>query len=70
MVASAKTSELKVFIESVFPATFSVVAMESYQESQESYTALFEDKTKYKAIMAALAGNIYQEMRNGVRPEA
>ncbi len=28
-----------------------------------SYSALFEDKTKYNAIMGALAGVIYREMR-------
>ncbi len=38
-------------------------AMESYAESQDSYSALFEDKTKYNAIMGALAGVIYREMR-------
>ena len=37
--------------------------MDSYLESQESYKALFEDKTKYDAIMNALAGVIYREMR-------
>ena len=70
LASSAKTSEPKIFTESIFPAAFGAAAMEGYQESQESYTALFEDKTKYEAIMAALAGIIYQEMRSGVRPEA
>ena len=69
LASSAKTSEPKIFTESIFPAAFGEAAMEGYQESQESYTALFEDKTKYEAIMAALAGIIYREMRSGVRPE-
>ena len=37
--------------------------MEGYNESQESYSSLFEDKNKYNAIMSALAGVIYREMR-------
>jgi type I restriction enzyme R subunit len=42
--------------------------MESYMESQDSYSALFEDKTKYNAIMNALAGVIYREMRAKEHP--
>ena len=38
--------------------------MESYTESQESYESLFQDKNKYNAIMSALAGVIYREMRD------
>lgn len=64
LISSARTSEPKIFTESIFPTAFSEAAMEGYQESQESYTALFEDKTKYDAIMAALAGIIYREMRS------
>ena len=37
--------------------------MESFMESQESYSALFEDQAKYNAVMSALAGVIYREMR-------
>lgn len=37
--------------------------MESYAESQDTYTTLFEDQGKYNAIMAALAEVIYREMR-------
>ena len=60
---SAKTSDPRIFVESIFPAAFGTAAMDSYMESQESYTALFEDKTKYDEIMNALAGVIYREMR-------
>ena len=31
----------------------------------ETYTSLFEDQTKYKAIMTALAKELYRELRNG-----
>lgn len=60
---SAKTSDPRIFVESIFPAAFGTAAMDSFMESQESYTALFEDKIKYDAIMNALAGVIYREMR-------
>ena len=68
LASSARTSEPKIFTESIFPAAFNDAALEGFQESQESYTALFEDKTKYDAIMSALAGIIYREMRSGDRP--
>lgn len=66
LASSAKTSDPRIFVESIFPAAFGTAAMDSYMESQESYTALFEDKTKYDAIMNALAGVIYREMRQTV----
>jgi type I restriction enzyme R subunit len=60
---SAQTSDPRIFTESIFPTAFGNAAMESYMESQDSYSALFGDKTKYNAIMNALAGVIYREMR-------
>ncbi len=63
LASSAKTSDPRIFVESIFPAAFGTAAMDSYMESQESYTALFEDKTKYDAIMNALAGILYRELR-------
>ena len=60
---SAKTTDPRVFTESIFPSAFGKAAMDSYTESQDSYTSLFEDKTKYNAIMNALAGVIYRELR-------
>ena len=61
--SSARTSDPRIFVESIFPAAFGTAAMESFMESQESYSALFEDQTKYNAVMSALAGVIYREMR-------
>ena len=65
LASSAKTTDPLIFSESVFPQAFDSAAMESYAESQESYASLFEDKEKYNAIMGALAGVIYREMRKG-----
>lgn len=61
--SSARTSDPRIFVESIFPAAFGTAAMESFMESQESYSALFEDKLRYNAVMSALAGVIYREMR-------
>ena len=38
-------------------------AQDSYMESQETYSSLFEDQSKYNAIMSTLADIIYHEMR-------
>ena len=61
---SARTTDPRIFTESIFPSAFGKAAMDSYTESQESYSALFEDKSKYNAIMSALAGVIYRELRS------
>ena len=63
LASSAKTSDPRIFVESIFPMAFQTAAMDSYMESQESYSSLFEDKTKYDAVMNALAGILYREMR-------
>lgn len=63
---SAKTLDPIIFAESIFPTAFGDAAMSGFMESQESYTALFEDKAKYNAIMNALAGILYREMRQKV----
>ena len=62
---SARTTDPRIFTESIFPNAFGNVAMESYMESQESYSSLFEDQAKYDAVMSALAGMVYREMRSG-----
>lgn len=59
----ARSSDPQIFAESIFPKVFDDAAMESYMESQDTYTSLFEDRNKYNAIMSALAEIIYREMR-------
>ena len=59
----ARTSDQQIFAESIFPKAFETAAQDSYMESQDTYTALFEDKDKYKAIMCALGSIVYREMR-------
>ncbi len=59
----ARTSDPQIFAESIFPQAFSDAAQDSYQESQETYSSLFEDQSKYSAIMKTLAEILYREMR-------
>ena len=59
----AKTSDPQIFAESIFPKAFGTAAQDSYMESQDTYTTLFEDQAKYNAIMRALGSIIYREMR-------
>lgn len=66
LASSAKTSDPRIFVESIFPVAFGTAAMDSYMESEESYRSLFEDKARYDAYMNALAGVIYRELRQGV----
>ena len=59
----AQTSDPQIFVESIFPKAFGTAAQDSYLESQDTYTSLFEDQHKYNAIMSALADVVYREMR-------
>lgn len=62
----AQTSDPQIFTESIFPKAFDNAAQDSYMESQDTYTSLFEDQAKYNAIMHALGAVVYREMRKGV----
>lgn len=57
----AKSSDPQVFVESIFPKSFDTVAQDSYVEQTEAFTSLFENKSKYNAVMAALADMLYKE---------
>ncbi len=57
----AQTSDAQIFSQSIFPAAFDTAAMDGYVEQTEAYTSLFKNKSKYNAMMAALAGLIYRE---------
>ena len=60
---NAKNSDPKIFIESIFPKIFEATAVECYENANESFSTLFEDQARYKAIMRALAGILYREFR-------
>ncbi len=61
----ARTSDPQIFMGSIFPKIFSAAAHDSYMESQETYSSLFEDKAKYNAFMHALGSILYRDMRQG-----
>ena len=57
----ARSSNPQIFTESIFPKTFNDIAQESYMEQTEAYTSMFEDKSKYNAMMSALGEILYRE---------
>ena len=63
LATMARTSDPQIFAESIFPKAFGTAAQDSYMESQETYSSLFEDQNKYNAIMSALCTVVYREMR-------
>ena len=64
LMKAAKTNGRQIFEKNIFPQMFDDVAQEAYVESTETYTKLFEDAGKYRAIMSALARAIFDEMKN------
>ena len=58
---TARSSNPQIFTESIFPKVFEKIAQESYVEQTEAYTSLFQDQSKYNAIMVALAEILYRE---------
>ena len=61
---AAKVDGQQIFEKNVFPKVFDQTAQASYIESTETYTKLFEDTAKYRAVMIALAKELYRELRN------
>ena len=55
---AAKTDGRQIFEKNIFPKLFEDI------ESTETYTKLFEDAGKYRAIMNALAQAIFDEIRD------
>ena len=54
----------QIFLASIFPKIFDDAAAESYQESQETFSTLFEDNEKYEAIMMAIGEMLFAERKN------
>ena len=64
LVKAAKTDGRQIFEKNIFPQLFDDAAQEAYIESTETYTKLFEDAGKYRAIMGALAHAMFEELQN------
>ena len=63
LMKSAKTDGRQIFENNIFPQIFEDAAQQAYTESTETYTKLFEDAGKYRAIMNALAGVMFKELQ-------
>ena len=63
LMKAAKTDGRQIFEKNIFPQMFDDAAQEAYVESTETYTKLFEDAGKYRAIMSALAQAMFDEMK-------
>lgn len=57
----AQSSDQQIFVQSIFPGVFETAAMDGYAEQTDAYTSLFQNRSKYNAMMAALAERIYRE---------
>lgn len=57
----AETSDPLIFSESIFPKSFDDAANESYADQVDAFTSLFQNRSKYNAMMAALAEMLYRE---------
>lgn len=64
LVKAAKTDGRQIFEKNIFPQLFDDAAQEAYIESTETYTKLFEDAGKYRAIMGALAHAMFDELQH------
>lgn len=64
LMNAAKTDGKEIFVKNIFPQVFDDIAQEAYIESTETYTKLFEDATKYRAVMSALAQVMFDEFRS------
>lgn len=67
LIKSSKDDEEKIFASSIFPKFFGEAANAGFDEQVEAYNSLFEDKNKYKAMMAVLAAQLFKEVRQQKR---
>lgn len=69
VIKSSKDDEEKIFASSIFPKFFGEAANAGFDEQVEAYNSLFEDKNKYKAMMAVLAAQLFKEVRQQAKSE-
>src|SRR5665648_205168 len=61
----ARNNDAEIYQNNIFPQTFNKIAQESYSESVNSFTKLFQDKAFYKTVMDIMAKESYKELRTG-----
>lgn len=69
LIKSSKDDDEKIFTSSIFPKFFGEAANAGFDEQVEAYNSLFEDKNKYKAMMAVLAAQLFKEVRQQAKSE-
>lgn len=57
----AQTSNPQVFHQSIWPKSFGDAAQTGFVEYNEAFSSLFQNRSKYNAIMAALGDMLYRE---------
>ena len=60
---SAQQDGQQIFEKNVFPKIFGETAQTSYMEDYQAYQSMFNDAAKYRAIMAAMAEVLYNDLR-------
>ena len=60
---SAENDDPRIFLDSTFAKEFDKTAQASYMESMETYSKMFEEMAKYKAIKDAIAHIVYDEIK-------
>lgn len=54
-----------VFTDSTWPSIFASITMEAYKQNAEAFRTIFEDKSKYNAIMKAVGKMLIDEYGDG-----
>lgn len=62
LAKQAQSSDSNIF-KDLFKKEFEKTIVESYEESQESYTSLLSDKNKFDAVMSVLAEILYRDFK-------
>lgn len=63
LTSAIRTSDPQIFKESIFPQYFSSAAQAGYMQFTEAFMSLFQDQSKYNAVMSAMADVLYREGR-------
>ena len=60
---SARHDGERIFRNNVLPREFETTAMQAYRENREAYEALFRDRNRWNAILAAVGAALYARLK-------
>ena len=69
LAASARSSNMKVFMDTIFKDIFENAAMDCYVKSMEGFEDLMQDDYKRNLLREKLAHELYRRFRSEYRPE-